>query len=270
MFLESTSRNFDRLGELAASQFCTKGVTLTDAVVKIAQQEKLNPVELERLVQKANTAATLQLLGSDHGGNIEFELADYADAMNKIYPSTKTTHSEKSEDVEKTAGEVPFSLPDLRRQARAAKGSAALPTLEKTASVKTVPPQKLVFQASHKVESIRQEKLACELGIQKNLDYLLSEFHKVRCPDFGKFASETYSLYGEKARPVLTSLAQALREPQDFSKTAEIIDDRTSIHRKFKDTLSGLSTLVKLSKDLASATVELNDCRSTLREALRC
>ncbi|MCB5270504.1 MAG: hypothetical protein LHW56_01510 [Candidatus Cloacimonetes bacterium] len=270
MFLEATSRNFDRLGEEAVSLMDRSGVTLTDAVVQIAKREKLNPVEIERLVQRANTAATLQVLGSEHGGSVEFELAEYKPVMTHLYPKQPEGSKTSTGTSVKTAGEIPLELPNLRRRAQVQEHKVQLPILEKTAQENTPPLQRQVFQAAHKVESLRQEKLACELRIQQGLDYLLSEFSKVRCPDFGKFAAETYSLHGKGALPVLTSLAQALREPQDFSKTAAIIDDRTELHTQFKGILSGLMSLVKVAKDFTEATLTLKEQRTALREAARC
>lgn len=254
MFLETTKRDFDRLAERATNQFLTQTDDLSGSVAAIAKSEKLNPTEIQRLVEKANTAATVKLLRISKDKKMEFSLADYDKVMAEVYGEKQETPEDPA--VEKTAGFIPTSFPD-RRKAVALK-DAALPTLAKTASAPKEYPRKQVFVLERKKEELLQKRAAAERSIQDHADFLVSEFSRMRGPDFGKFASEAYTMYGEPATPLLHELARVIREPQELCKVAGLIDDTSVVHKRFHAGQQDLILLTKIAEELEQVRKDLD------------
>jgi hypothetical protein len=261
MFMDTTTKDFDKLAEETANQFLTEGTPLTDAIVKVASRESLNPVEIQRLVEKSNTTSSLKMLQASLDKKAEFDLADYDDVLKKVYGG-----SAPEPKVEKTASERTWHLPSLRQNQEKDTASARVtfPVLEKTASERTDPPRKQVFTLTQKVETLQRQKMAAEMTIQERADYLVSEFSRMRGPDFGKFANEVFTLYGPKSGPLLQSLARNLREPADFSKVASLVDDTTKIHQAFSTAQTTLETLIKVGSELGRVKTELDEAWKAL------
>lgn len=257
MFLETTKRDFDRLAEKATNQFLTQTEDLSGSVAAIAKSEKLNPTEIQRLVEKTNTAATVKLLRISKDKKMEFSLADYDKVMGEVYGAEAGPYdSHTTAEVEKTAGFIPASFPD-RRKAEALKG-VTLPTLAKTASAPTEDPRKQVFSLERKKEELLQKRAAAERSIQDHADFLVSEFSRMRGPDFGKFASEAYTMYGEPATPLLHELARVIREPQELCKVAGLIDDTSVVHKRFHAGQQDLILLTKIAEELEQVRKDLD------------
>jgi hypothetical protein len=253
MFLDATTKDFDKLAEETSNSFLTEGTPLSDAVVKIASRERLNPVEIQRLVEKSNTASTLKMLQASMDKKAEFVLADYDDVLGQIYPKGEDKVTEKVASVNDT-----WSFPNLRRGLQTASAEGAFPVVEKVAHERQESPRKVVFQLTQRVATLQRTKLAAEMKIQERADYLLSEFSRLRGPDFGKFANEAFSVYGSKSSPLLQGLARNLKEPTEFHKVAGIVDDTTRVHQAFATAQTALESLVKISADLAVTKSELD------------
>lgn len=272
MFLDQTNRNFDALAEQAATQFFSKGTTLSDSIVEIATREKLNPMEIQRLVEKSNTAATLKLLSISTDKKAEFKVADYEDIINKIYPKEDTkspaakpeepVKKEVSKDDEDTSatktasynedrGSIPLSLPNTRRGSL--KG-ATLPSvsLQKVASEKTPALSTQIFKLSKAIEETAQEKIACEMRIQNRAEHIVTAFSSFTAPSFSKFANEVHTIYGAIAHPLIKGIAQSLKEPVELTKIASIVDNTTKSHTLFKEAQESLHHLVDLQDKLHS------------------
>jgi len=290
MFLDQTNRNFDALADKAATQFFSKGTTLSDSIVKIASEEKLNPMEIQRLVEKSNTSATLKLLKVSTDKKAEFKVANYADVISEIYPekSTKSPAAkagtedkdaedkdpeESKEDIkdddqegtpsEKTAsdlstyvGSIPMSLPNTRRTPLIGMVLPSVPML-KTASTKEVPLSTRIFKLSKDIEETVQEKLACEMKIQNRAEHVITTFSSFTAPSFSKFANEVHTIYGEVAHPLLNGISATLQEKPELIKVASLIDDTAKQHVLFKEAQESLHSLVGLQESVTSKKLEL-------------
>lgn len=250
MFLETTSRNFEALAQVVTNEFMTSGTPLDDGISKVAQQENLTPIELERLVQKANTAAALKLLKASKDKKVEFDLADYDKIMRQIYddePSTSKGSPELKKEASQThTGFTSWELPYTRRESRVA--TTELPTLTKTAKSedKAHTLYTHLLRANKVVEEGLTKQAALEAKFNRLTEDLVSEFYKYQGPSFSKFANETYTMYGDVAKPLLQALGKAVRAPsEELTKVAALIDDTSFVHTKFAAAQDTLKTLVE-------------------------
>lgn len=253
MILPSTQIPFDKLAEEASSELFSKGVSLSDSVVKIAQREKLNPEEVKRLVEKANTCATLTMLKAASDKKAEIFLADPEEVL-------KSTHyaAEPSVEIEKTASSF-FSIPNLRINDRI-KDIKLHPGIDKTASMSTkLQGAKEAFVLTKKVEELNRKKLAEEIKVKDSLDYIISEFSKMRAPSFSKFAEEVYTIYGEPSIPVLRQISQITRDSlsTDLEKIATTIDDTSTMHKKYASINMGLINIIMLDDEITKTKQDL-------------
>src|SRR6056297_3542826 len=76
MFLQSNQKNFDKFAEDVVTDFLTQATPLSDAIVKLADTNMLKPEEVKRVVEKANTLATIRLIKTAQNGDLTFDLAD--------------------------------------------------------------------------------------------------------------------------------------------------------------------------------------------------
>lgn len=240
--LPGTSRNFNSLAEEAASLFLEKEVPLTDAVATIAIREKLNPLEVKRLTEKANVVATVRMLHISQDKKVTFDLAKYSDVLNK-------THS--TDDIPEDKPVV--KVAEKKRQKKVLEFSDIFPCSQKKTThggtQKTAAEMAGLFKRKREKEKLLQEKIACEMQIKDGIDYLASEFMKLNGPDFSKFASEAITLYGIKCKPILDSLANYLQAVYDHEKTANyVINNLTPIHNKFASVYTNVLRLVAIEE----------------------
>ena len=260
MFLQATNKDFDSMAEQVSDKFFNEQVPLTQAVVKIASEFTLNPMEVKSLLEKANTEAALQMLSSGSDKKAEFDLADYEDVMAQIYANSAVTNTTQEVEVCKkeasTDKDRTTSFPDLRTASRVK--DIVFKTLEKTAGRDEVPLEVQIFKQKRTVEEYRQHKVACELRIHKDIATLIHDFDRMYGPDLCKFANEAYSLHGEKAVPMLTAITDALGEPSEFSKVAAVVDDREENHKLFTSALKELTKLATITSSLEAAVERLD------------
>lgn len=262
MILPQTKVPFDQLASEASQALFTDGTPLNDSVVKIAQRESLNPEETKRLVEKTNTLATLTMLKAAADKKAEIFLAEADTVLDK-------THFAKPE-VEKTASASTsfFNIPDLRTLDRI-KDVKLHPGIDKTAAA--IPKKltaKTAFTASQKIQELTQKKFAEEIKVKDSIDFIISEFSKMRAPDFGKFAEEVYTIYGEPSLGVLSKIAEITRDkmPDEMEKVASIIDDSTMLHKKYAQINQGIVNIIMLDNDLTSAKKEYLDFWNSVKQ----
>lgn len=247
MFCAPTEKNFDDLAGRAASAFMGGEGTLTDNVVKLAREHALNPEECRRLTEKANTAATVKMLNVSLDKRAEIELADIDSVLGR-------THGAPSGPV-KTAAVGEVTLPHTRRSRTL---DVEFQAVEKTAAVeRSESVLQKIFTTRQDLARMRQEKLAAELEANDNMDFLLSEFSKLYGPDFPKFASEAYTLYGEPATGALQAIGGYVREAVPLNKVASAIDDTTEVHRRFASFMGALSKIASVGESIKRADQEL-------------
>lgn len=254
LLMPASKHDFSALAASTADAFF-KGVPLEDAVVEAARRASLNPEEVRRLVERANTAVSVRLLRSDGHRKAAFALACSGKVLARTHPA----------DPEPAAPPVyrGFSASVGQPSAKAASLVDLFdlrPEAAKTASRTARPdrPLREVHRLRRRLEEARQKKVATELALQKDVDRLVAAFPGRDTTDFLKFAAESLAVCGENARPVLKAMAAGLRVPAVFEKAAGIVDDRQPRLRMMSDICDGLNLLMKSAEDIACLRRELD------------
>jgi glutamyl/glutaminyl-tRNA synthetase len=262
MFLPTSKINFDALADTATSHFFNNpGASLKDQVVKLATDNNLNPEEIKRLVEKTNISATKKVLASVKDRRAEVELVDSSDILQSTHssPEMKEPEMEKSASLREDFMAVADSKKAAYSQATEVLNSFKQ-QFKKEASENPYRQQKenlqVFFKERAEKSKLQMDKMAQELQVKNDIDYLISEFSKYYPPDFNKFANEAYTLHGDTVLPILRSM-KAYLEPRtknmasDFEKVAGVIDDRTVLLTKIAAVKDTLISLVSINKRLA-------------------
>jgi len=221
MFMSSTLKDFDKLADEVVNSFLSDSVPLETSIIKVAGREELNPEEVKRLVEKANTNTAIKLIKISTDGSLEFGLADYSAVVKQTHSETSPTQSTPvSTPTEKVAMINTIDNKDIF--------SIVFPKKPAEKIASDAPNLKEVFSSKLALEVLGRKKVAAELRFKKSADSLLSEFSNLYSPDFNKFACEAYTLYGDTALPILEALADNVRESKVFTKVAYIVDDVTN------------------------------------------
>jgi len=251
--LPKTDLDFDQLAGKVTESFFSGESSLTDGVIKVAQDLELNPEQTRRLVEKTNTIATVRMLKTAQDRKAEFALAGVDEVLNK-------THSDKEDlEISKEASEQagPAFFPNRRKDRRFEQVS--FPRLEKVASEAPENPLPAIFRLERDLAALKQEKLASELKAQDGLDFLISEFSKYKSPDFSKFAGEAVTLFGETAELVLPKMAEYLNEKPDLEKVAYVVDDSTVLLQKFAGVVNDIHRIAELGSEIGETQQKLEN-----------
>lgn len=71
-----TANDFEKFGEFAAKQYVEENTPLNETIVKIAEQNGLNPEQVKRVVENANIETHLRLMKTAEDKYVEFPTAD--------------------------------------------------------------------------------------------------------------------------------------------------------------------------------------------------
>ena len=265
MILPTTNINFGSLADQATSTFFNNpGTTLKDEVIKIAKQNNLNPEEIKRLVEHTNISTTKKVLASVKDRRAEFEVVD----SKEVLASTHEISSTQPEDsMNKEASLVQdFSELVTAREKSFKKTSSILEQykerFKKQASSEGTSTDKAIlntfFSLKKEKSELELKKMASEILVKDTIDFLISEFSKYYPPDFNKFASESYTLFGNSVVPILNSIKDYLSPRQrvtdtnsySFDKVAYVIDDSDKLLKKMAVLKDAMIDLVAVNKRL--------------------
>lgn len=262
--LPSTDVNFQALAENIVNNFYSDGTPLADGIVKISKENSFTPEEVIRLLEKTNTAASIHLLKTADDKKATFTLAQPDLVLQQTHPMV-------SDDVEeeKTASvkQEYFGIPKTRGVL------PKIPSFEKTASESkpSIDAVRSVYVVKQALDSKKLEKVALEQKIQDKIDYLVSEFNVWKGPNFEKFASDSYNIYGIKSVPVLMGISKYLGV--NLKKIAcdceDFIDNTTSHMKAMKSICNGLDTIVKLGSEISELNQILYKLESGLKQYAR-
>ena len=104
--------DYERKADEAVQDFISSGVSLEESLVKIARRDSLNPEQIKRLVEMANTGTFLELFNKTAGKDdrmVEFEVADPQAVVGRFY-------KESPRELEKAAA-ASGPVPDFHYQA---------------------------------------------------------------------------------------------------------------------------------------------------------
>jgi hypothetical protein len=267
MFLQSNQKNFDKFAEDVVTDFLTQATPLSDAIVKLADTNMLKPEEVKRVVEKANTLATIRLIKTAQNGDLTFDLADPDKVLGRTHPegtpgapvvepTPSTIQKEAMPNTLKTRADGYRYLDELRSQPKVAEANSHAPNLKE------------IFRLKHKGETLGRQKVAAELAFRKSVDSLLGDFNNLYGPDFSKFANEAHTIYGEDATPLLGAIAENVKAPTEFSKVAYVIDDvNNEQHKLFKVAQTAVMDVTRLTTEITETKAALADAWKAVREA---
>lgn len=264
MLFETNSIDFDKLGSEAASLFFDASIPLNEIVVKLAEENELNPEELKRLVEKTNTFTSVKMIKAASDKTVEFDLADYAFILKQTHPEGYVTTQKI-----KTASEIPEKMPETLKDLTllgAQTHSFFETKIEKVAAESKTKPMTKIFKLQQEISKIGQEKVAAELSFKKAADQLISNFSNLYGPDFTKFANEAYTLYGEPGKCILNVLAESVRVSTEFNKVAYVVNDIDNIEMDlFKTAYDSLRAMDVAGKGLLEAKEALTGAWADVR-----
>lgn len=247
LIMPANAKNFQQMASAIVKDFFTRGNSLEDGIVKAAEQFEMTPEEVKRLVEKTNTAASIQFLRCADNKKDSFDLAKFSSVLSRTHSTSESVTEEPKSEY---AG-----LPHTRDE--------RLPEKEKTASAADSGTEKggmsdasRLFAMRQYVDALKQEKMAEELAVRDDIDFLLSEFSSMHGPDFLKFASEASALYGPVADMLIPGMAGYLNVDSRFEKLAEgtVIDDTTDVMRHMGNICTGLGKLAEMEQRLQEAS----------------
>jgi hypothetical protein len=260
MFLDSTTRNFDKLAEEVVNQFLTNSVPLQEEIVKIAGRDSLMPEEVKRVVEKVNTLATIQLIKTAENGSLEFAMADTSKVLAETHPEGTSTNAAADTPSPLSKETMPVTAKVALDRANVfdeffkpyTKTAAARPEKKRLTQV---------FTLQQRIDTLGRQKVAAELQFKKSTDKLLSEFSSLYGPDFTKFASEAFTIHGDTAKPLLEGLAGELRTQVALEKVAYCIDDIN------QTALSDFATAHQAVQTVYNTSVEIDETKDALAAA---
>lgn len=262
LILPANTKDFSSMASGIVLDYVQSGTPLEDGIVKMSEERQLCPEEVRRLLEKTNMAMSLHLLKTADDKKGSVPLAEYAKVISR-------THGD--DELAKTASEHSYQgLTNTRDKQISLAAHMCSGRQVKTASSNKAASKAAVsriFSAQRNLENARHKKIAMEMCVQDRIDYLASEYSTWRGPDFNKFASESLTLYGDVARPVLQGLAAYLRVPESFEKQASVVDDRTPHMKAMGEICQGLRELVKNASEISRYSSELNRIRAEVLEA---
>ena len=261
MILPTTNINFGSLADQATSTFFNNpGTTLKEEVTKIAKQNNLNPEEIKRLVEHTNISTTKKVLASVKDRRAEFEVVDSKEVLASTHTNTETEDPELNKEASILDDFTKLADTQTSAYEKASEVLASYSEgLKKVAYAQEVNSHKALlhtfFAMRKEKNELEMKKMASEINVKDNIDFLLSEFSKYYTPDFSKFANEAYTLHGETVRPIIASIQNYLDPkikvtPSSFEKVAYVVDDTTKLLQKLAEVKDNLLNLVAINKRL--------------------
>ena len=218
-------KDYEKKAEEAVRSFIDDGDTLQDSIVKIAHRDSLNPEQIKRVIEMANTGAFLELFKKTAGLEdrvVDFEVADPSKTIDAFYGS----HPESSE-------KVAFDTSDYANHYFADvidENEDHTPQLEKVASqeepeIAVEDPRKIQEEEirSWKMASILQDRMAnAEYSSRDIADKIAQNFRGIYSRDkYASFEKDAFALYGNEA----TYVSQAIRKRLGMSPLKGVPDN---------------------------------------------
>lgn len=253
----------------AAVALVEEGVPLLDSLAKIAEDRMLNPEQVRRLVEGANTATFLMKFNSVDEGNddrlVSFETADPEAVIGRLMDGAKDyccAKTASADDPADFSAPLDVSRPGAKREE--VKEAAYTPLVERT----TRPKKHVVLRRL--IKTARELEISVAQARQKQQDdfaKLAGQFRRMNGPSHDVFEKDAFYLHGTAAVPHLALLRKALRKETAVydaelnAKVARVVDAQTPEHEALKGLMNtsetitlGQKAIEKLQKDIADVS----------------
>jgi hypothetical protein len=268
-----TEKTLEKWAETVADAFFNEGTALTDGVVKVAQQENLNPEQIKRLVEAVNTTTFRQKFNgmAEPDANaqdrmVEFETADANAVLSRMLDMAK-------DDIRG----VPAACPcpdggDLTQDLPVTRSDTTPLPPEKEALSETPEEPRVrghivIMRLRKAAEELKTAEYQARVSFTEATQDLTDRFRRLNGTSFEIFEKDAFYHYGEQAAPHLQLVRQALRKPtanydlSDMRKHARFVDTRTPEMRHLQEMMNWTkqrkyaeAALKKIEGDLARIT----------------
>lgn len=237
------------------------GGSLEEGVVEVAKEKSLNPEQIRRLVELANTAAFLRLFGETSGDDrmVDFDVADPRAVIKKFFDSVPSSDS-KSVTLTTSGGTDEDFFADITDELRGLPVEAAGekdedPAEAKTASEGTVPMGK--FRKLRIEEMLLDKVAAAGYAAEEIASDLARSFRGVYSQSkLAGFEADVVALHKEAAAPPIMALREVLGV-----KTASIEEAKKSAKNRLvtpTPELAKVAEFVSVVEDFVAAKKALN------------
>jgi hypothetical protein len=236
--------DYETLAKEAVAKMVGERIPLAKSLVKISDDNGLNPDQIKALVQVANTLAHLDLFDRKNDGDkiVNFDPADPDEVVKSVVSDGGCSacgggSSNVTDQIKDFFGDLgsnptpppaPAALADVGTPVSMGSGSDDL-NPRRT--------QIMIIKIRKVAEELKHRKLAADIQYREEFDKLASEFSKLYGPKFEEFEKDAIDIHGAAAMPMLTELRQAMRLPEIklavFTKTARLVDTSTQEMRSF-------------------------------------
>ena len=188
---------------------------LDDSIVDIARRDSLNPEQIKRIVEMANTGAFLEMFKHTSGDDrmVEFPTANADSILKKFYAAGDSGGVKKERD---TSGSFFDDVSDENGDPDDSTESAGSSPKEAswTPRVNFVNAQKLAMRVD-RAREVLKDKIAAEYYDAEELAVKLTrKFASVYDrPKLAAFEADGLSLYGPPAVVAFNAVRESLREP---------------------------------------------------------
>lgn len=252
-----TKKDYESLAQKVADDYFDNGVSLTDGVLKIAEDKGMAPAQVRQLTWQANTKVHLALFDKKaEDKNIEFDLGDADAVLEQIYSDVKPTEKEAQARepsldwsdfygdlsvMEKAASDKESVLPDDKVTNEALNYSRHVALIRKVASEL----ESRVLQSQIAYDESVQGINETTRRIQNHPDYDQRKFAQVRL--------DLQSRHGEEILPVLGDL-RGWGSDSDFPVTkrasCQVVDDTDELFKRVEQAKEHFDDAVKCAHAL--------------------
>jgi hypothetical protein len=210
--------DYERKADEAVQGFVTEGVPLERTIVKIARRDSLNPEQIRRVVEMANTGTFLELFNKTAGEDdrmVEFSVADPESVIEQFYESSPEKLSKVAALRTPISEEAYYASVEDENTPREALTKAASKEESGVEDPRKLVPWQVALERSRKVASSLEDKI-CEADILAGelADKVASSFRGIYSrEEYPKFEKEAFLLYGSDAAIPAIAIRRRLGMP---------------------------------------------------------
>lgn len=219
-------RDFENLADEVVANFIEKKSSLNSSILKLAQDKDLNPDQIKRLVEMANTKTFLKLFKDNprEDQNVDFDVADANGILKNFYNegSPNTVKITKITITSNVPSSFDEEFPDMMRgnneviehtedDSTESDNDTTKEAAKKCSKKDT---QKQVMKLRKVAEELMNRVYESEHCYQEKLDKLASDFCKIYGPDYSTFEKEAVIRYGDEdkfAKHALNDIRRYIR-----------------------------------------------------------
>ena len=270
--MPSFSRHdIDSLAFKAVKDF-NSGKTLHNSIVKLAKDNSMNPEQIKRLVESANTSAFLDQFNSKTGSDrmVEFDVADPSKVIHEALGSSSapSTGSGTSITITITADQDSSLASDVADEVRSQPQDKVASYSSEQGFFLHPENKELSYHAKLQAKESMLTKIAsCNYQAEDLADSIYDTFKGMYTRQkYASFELDALSVYGNQAIPGLQMVRSRLGMDKIARKLSDqesyYLSDRHVVDGSHKDSLSKLAQVIDITESLVALTKGLNSLTS--------